>query len=133
MTRLKLSSLPSVGPVAYAAMLSLLLALLYNAPLWHLILGQSYDSPLERWGFSLAFLSFLFAVLQLFIGSLSWRYLIKPLAVFLILSASAISYFMQSYGIVIDKSMVQNLFQTDVAEATELLNSGLIWHLALTV
>lgn len=132
MTRLKAPSLPAIGPLTYAAMLSLLLALLYNTPLWHLLLDQTYTSHLKRWGFTLAFLSFLFAVLQLFIGPLCWRLFIKPLAVFLILSSSAISYFMQSYGIVIDKSMVQNLFQTDVAEVGELLSVGLVWHLLLT-
>ncbi|SEG33095.1 phosphoethanolamine transferase [Marinobacterium lutimaris] len=132
MTRFRLSALPALSPLTYSALLTLTLALLYNGPLWQLILDQSYPSDLKRWGFTLAFFSFIYAVLQLFMGTLSWRQIIKPLAIFLILSSSSISYLMQSYGIVIDKGMVQNLFQTDVAEAGELLSSGLILHFLLT-
>lgn len=125
-------SLPAVSPLAYSALLTALLVLVYNGPLWQLILEQPYPSDFKRWGFAIAFFSFLFAVLQLFLGSLSWRTLIKPVALSLILGSSAISYFMQSYGIVVDKSMVQNLFQTDMAEAGELISSGLILQLLLT-
>lgn len=132
MTRFRLPSLPALSPLTYSALLTLVLALLYNGPLWQLILDQNYSSDLKRWGFTLAFFSFIYAVLQLFMGAFCWRQIIKPLALFLLLSSSSISYFMQSYGIVIDKGMVQNLFQTDVAEAGELLSSGLILHLLLT-
>ncbi|ULG68185.1 phosphoethanolamine--lipid A transferase [Marinobacterium sediminicola] len=109
--------------------ITLMLCLFYNEPLWQLILDQPYESVTDRWLFATAFLSFLAAVIQLFIGSMAWPRLVKPLAIFLLLSAAAVNYFMESYGILIDKSMVQNLFETDAAEASDLISTELVSHL----
>lgn len=46
-----------------------------------------------------------------------------------LISAAFASYFMNAYGIVIDYTMFTNVVETDVAEATELLN----WKLGLWV
>ncbi|SIQ38239.1 phosphoethanolamine transferase [Marinobacterium stanieri] len=119
----------ALHPVVFSLLLTLLLCLVYNGPLWRLILDQPYSNELNRWLFSAAFLSFMAAVIQLFIGLLAWPWLIKPVAVALLLSAAAINYFMESYGILIDKTMVQNLFETDVAEASDLINTDLLLHL----
>lgn len=119
----------ALHPVAFSLLLTLLLCLVYNGPLWRLILDQPYSNELNRWLFSAAFLSFMAAVIQLFMGLLAWPWLIKPVAVALLLSTAAINYFMESYGILIDKTMVQNLFETDVAEASDLINTDLLLHL----
>ena len=67
-------------------------------------------------------LSWLFLLLSL----LAWGRLTKPVLALALLVSAAASYFMNSYGIVIDQSMLTNLVQTDTAEATELLS----WKLA---
>ena len=59
----------------------------------------------------------------------SFRFVAKPVLILLVLMASAASYFIDAYGIVIDRAMIQNVFETDVREATELFS----WHLVLTV
>ena len=118
-------------PVLLSAMVTLLLCLFYNGPLWRLILEQPYSSALDRWLFAAAFFSFIAAIMQLFLGALAWPRLVKPLAIFLLISAASINYFMESYGILIDKTMVQNLFETDTAEATDLLSLQLLLHLLL--
>lgn len=59
----------------------------------------------------------------------SFRYVAKPVLIVLVLSAAGASYFIASYGIVIDKAMLQNVFETDPREAAELFN----WHMVLTV
>ncbi len=47
----------------------------------------------------------------------------------LLLAAASASYFIAQYGIVIDKAMIQNVFETDVREATELFS----WNMVVTV
>ncbi len=116
----------------FRLLLSMVLALFYNAPLWQLISSQPATSPIARLVFMAAFFSFMVAVFQFFLTLAGFRHVLKPLAIFIVLSASAVSYFMNSYGILIDRSMVQNLFETDVAEASELLNPALVWHLLLS-
>jgi len=59
----------------------------------------------------------------------SFRFLAKPVFIVLVITASTASYFIAAYGIAIDRAMVQNVFETDVREATELLS----WHMLLTV
>ncbi len=59
----------------------------------------------------------------------SFRYVAKPVLIVLVLSAAAVSYFIASYGIVIDKAMLQNVFETDMREAAELFN----WHMVFAV
>lgn len=59
----------------------------------------------------------------------SFRPIAKPVLVLLVMTASLASYFMDAYGVVIDRGMVQNILETDLREARELLN----WRLALNV
>ncbi len=84
-------------------------------------------------GFSLANLPLLagaFLIVVLFFNACltmaSFRYVAKPVLIALVLTASAASYFIAAYGIVIDKAMIQNVFETDAREATELIS----WNLA---
>ncbi|MET0983474.1 MAG: phosphoethanolamine--lipid A transferase [Telluria sp.] len=76
-----------------------------------------------------------FAVLVLFFNAaltlVNFRFVIKPVLVLLFLSASLASYFMNHYGVVIDSSMVQNVFETDAGEAHELLNWQMLQSVAL--
>jgi lipid A ethanolaminephosphotransferase len=74
-----------------------------------------------------------FLIIVLFFNAcltmVSFRYVAKPVLIALILAASAASYFIATYGIVIDKAMIQNVFETDSREATELIS----WHFVAKV
>ena len=59
----------------------------------------------------------------------SFRFVVKPVLIVLVLSAASASYFIANYGVVIDKAMIQNVFETDTREATELFS----WHMVVTV
>jgi len=59
----------------------------------------------------------------------SFRFVVKPVLILLLMIASTVVWFIYEYGIVIDRAMIQNVFETDTREATELLN----WRLALFV
>ncbi|MFM7331288.1 MAG: phosphoethanolamine transferase [Brachymonas sp.] len=53
---------------------------------------------------------------------LAWRRSIKPVLVFLLIAAALGMHFMMSYGVVIDDTMMANVFQTDPRETRDLLN-----------
>jgi len=59
----------------------------------------------------------------------SFRFLAKPVFILLLVTASTASYFIAAYGIVIDRAMIQNVFETDMREATELVS----WNMLLTI
>ncbi len=66
-----------------------------------------------------------------FLAALSVRYLVKPVVIALILVSAAASYYVDSYGIVIDRVMIANIAQTTSAEAGHLLTAGFVSHMLI--
>jgi len=62
---------------------------------------------------------------------LSFRPLLKPVLIFLFIATAFATYFMNEYGVAIDATMMQNVFETDLREAAELLSWKFILVLAL--
>ena len=61
-------------------------------------------------------------------------FLLKPLAIFLIVISSISAYFMQAYGIIIDKGMLLNVLHTDTREAFSYFNASLApWLIFATI
>ncbi len=56
-------------------------------------------------------------------------YLTKPVSIAAIGVTCASSYFMQSYGIIIDSEMIRNVAQTDAGEALSFLNPKLVCYM----
>lgn len=81
--------------------------------------------------FSLAFFIALTCLVSLIFLLLSHRLLFKPALIIMLLATAAISYFQTQFGVIIDKSMIQNIVETDSREAVELMSSGLLLHMGL--
>lgn len=73
--------------------------------------------------------AFYFLILEL----ISWRYSAKIVAVILIILAGFASYFVNQLGVNINADQIQNVAQTDVHEAWDLLSIPLLSWLAFTV
>jgi len=111
---------------------ALLLASVANGHFWSVFIGAIG-------GVSLAHLPLLLGsfviVLLLFFGLLmlaSFRFILKPVLMAVLLTAAAAAWFIDEYGIVIDKTIIQSMFETDPREATELLSWRLVQFMALT-
>lgn len=67
--------------------------------------------------------------LQLLVSTLlSARAIVKPWLIIVLLIAAVCSYFMDTFGVVIDKAMIANALQTDPREAGELLGWPMLLH-----
>ena len=61
-------------------------------------------------------------------------FLLKPLAIFFIVISSISAYFMQAYGVIIDKGMLLNVLHTDTREAFSYFNVSLVlWLIFVTI
>lgn len=69
------------------------------------------------------------AVIGAVLSALAWRWTLKPVVFLFLVTAAASTYFMQTYRIVIDTSMLVNVLQTDPRETRDLLS----WQLLTTV
>lgn len=75
----------------------------------------------------LAVLVFVWLALE----ALTWGHLAKPVLAVLLVAAAAANHFALRYGVMIDREMLANIAQTDLAEATELFEWRLLAWIAL--
>ncbi|SHG76148.1 phosphoethanolamine transferase [Massilia sp. CF038] len=104
---------------------SALLCLLYNQKFW-----TTFISATGGWTMSgAALIGFSFIIIVILFNAcltlVSFRYMLKPVLVVLFLLTSIAAYFTDQYGATIDKSMMQNVLETDVREASELFSYSL--------
>ena len=116
-------------PAWLVVLVSVWLATACNVPLWREVAALPDHTGLRGASFGLAFAVIVAAGNVELLSLLAWGRGLKPALVLVVLMAALGTYFMLSYGIVIDASMLTNVLQTDVREAGDLLN----WRLAATV
>lgn len=111
--------------------MSVLLATVNNVKFWSSLASAAGGLSWQ----TLPLLIGAFAIVVLFFNALltafSFPFVAKPVLIVLLLTTSAATYFMNQYGVVIDKAMVQNVFETDVREAAELINLQMVLTVAL--
>ncbi|USX27732.1 phosphoethanolamine--lipid A transferase [Oxalobacteraceae bacterium OTU3CINTB1] len=103
--------------------------LVYNFSFWQTFFVATGGFQLANVPLYLASFTLLALAFNAFLTLFSFRYVIKPVLILLFFVTAFSSYFMNRYGIAIDASMLQNVMETDVHEATELFS----WSLVLTI
>lgn len=123
-------SLPEhVGAAQLTLAVSAFVAAVYNLKFWETFTQATGGLSLGNLPLHVAAFILIVLIFNAFLTMASFRFVIKPVLVALLVATSAASYFMNQYGVVVDKAMVQNVIETDVHEATELVS----WHLVLTI
>lgn len=102
-----------------------------NAPFWRELARRIDLASTGNWFFAGTVAISLFLLFNALFSIVSFRPVHKPLLVLTFLIAATVSYYMSSYGIVIDRQMITNLLETDISEASEQLTWPLFRHLAL--
>lgn len=84
--------------------------------------------PLDNWHGSTFLISaglFLWAYTSLILHWLTWGLLARPLISLILCLSALTAFFVDTYGVSIDAGQIQNLMQTDLHEAMDLLS----WHM----
>ena len=108
--------------LSFSLWFTLLLYLLDNAPIIDQVARWFPAADGIDYPALIAWLVFGYAFFLAFFLLFAHRWTIKPMAIFLILSGAAASYFIDKYGVAIDRSMVMNTLHTDPTEVTGLLS-----------
>ena len=112
-----------------AGLAALWMATVSNVSLWQQLWATPEVGGWRGVGFMVLFGVAIAAVLFAALSLLAWPWLFKFITAVLLVTAACSSYFMLSYGIVIDAHMLVNVMETDVREAQDLLS----WRLVLVV
>ncbi len=120
-------SLFAVRRPVLSAVVAAYITLLLNQPIVSSLLAINGWSLLGPLLFVLFGINFFLAQL------LSISRLQKPWLILLVSMAASSQYFIQQFGIVIDKNMLINILETDSREATDLLSSGMFIYGAMSI
>jgi lipid A ethanolaminephosphotransferase len=118
---------PVMNSIQLNLLLSLLLVAFYNNSFWAEIGKISAQSVQDRF-----FLGSIFFLLVAFFNGclsfLSLKYLLKPALILLLFVASFAAYFMKTYGVMIDQSMVKTVLTSDLGNISELLSVKMLYY-----
>jgi lipid A ethanolaminephosphotransferase len=93
-----------------------------NGPWWHAITtGHDWSRP-ATWLFVSACFVLLVALHFLLLGVITNRWTLKPLLTLIVIASAAAAYFMRSFAVLMDPTMVQNILRTDSREAHDLIS-----------
>ena len=120
-------------PLSLLLVLALWLSTAGNLPLWRALWALTDNHGLRTDLGLLGFGLIVMAATTVLLSLLVWPRWRKPVGVVLLLVGVANSYFMHTYGVVIDPTMMANTVQTDVREVRDLLSWSLLVALALGV
>ncbi|NEY37079.1 DUF1705 domain-containing protein, partial [Streptomyces sp. PRKS01-65] len=121
---------PRSHPIVLVWAAALFFATIGNIALWKTLWGLIDLNSLRSMLFLASLPPLLFCLFNLLLTPLlALPFLRRPLLVLLVVVSAACSYFMLHYNVLIDRSMVQNVFETNQAE----LNAYLSLPLLLTL
>lgn len=109
-------------------LVSLWIVLFDNVSFFKQLMGV-YPFGLEYAPFLLSQVVVLSLIFMLIFTFLDWKYTLKPILIFMLILTSIQNYFMTTYNILVDKTMIENVLQTDSSEAMDLINLTLFAHL----
>ncbi len=109
-------------PTSLLAVLALWLATVGNLPFWMAIWKLPETQGWRAVSTMGSLWVILLALLVWFLCLWAWPRWLKPAGLAMLLTVTSSSYFMLTYGVVIDSSMLANVAQTDVREVRDLLS-----------
>lgn len=123
---------PTLGHISWLLLISFYLATFLNIAFYKQVLQ---DLPLDSLRNVLVFLSMpvvAFSVMNIVLTLASFLWLNRPLACIFILVGASAQYFIMTYGIIIDRSMIANMMDTTPAETFALLTPQMIITLGIS-
>ncbi|HCD12248.1 DUF1705 domain-containing protein, partial [Shewanella sp.] len=112
--------------------LALFFVAVFNVPFFTIVKqgleNQAHVDPL----FVATIPIFLISILGILFSLFSFKYILKPFFIVLLLCSSGVFFATFKYGVVFDTGMIENTFQTNSAEAMTYVNWASILNLLLT-
>lgn len=123
---------PRLGRIAYLVLFALYIALFLNVAFYQ----QAFSElPVNNLRNALVFLTMpvvLFCIINILVTLASFLYLDRILITLFILVSAAAQYFILTFGVIIDRSMITNILDTTPAESYALMSTKMVLTLLLS-
>lgn len=123
---------PRLGRIAYLVLFALYIALFLNVAFYQ----QAFSElPVNNLRNALVFLTMpvvLFCIINILVTLASFLYLDRVLITLFILVSAAAQYFILTFGVIIDRSMITNILDTTPAESYALMSTKMVLTLLLS-
>jgi len=121
---------PRMSGMQLTLAVSVLLVLFYNNGFWVEIFKIAAESQQNRFFLGSIFV-LLVAFINLGLSVVSFRPILKPSLILILVVATLGAYFMKTYGLMIDRSMIRNVLATDLGDISELFNIKMLYYLVV--
>lgn len=118
---------PTLSHFGLNAIVATYILAVLNSPYWTQVYNAFGKLPLSLAAFAIASWLLTLLILEL----LGPSGLQKPVAALLILIAAGADFYRRNYGVLIDREMIRNIFETTVTESKHLITFDLIWQIGL--
>lgn len=116
----------------FTFLLALFYVCVFNIPFFEVVDKGLAAQSAVNWWFVASIPVFLLCALSIIFSLFSVKYLVKPFFILLTLVSSLVFFGQWQYGIIFDTGMIQNIFQTNPAEAQTYLNMSSVISFVLT-
>ncbi|MGI2258198.1 phosphoethanolamine transferase [Shewanella sp. GXUN23E] len=116
----------------FTFLLALYFVGIFNIPFFDIVAKGLAEQDQISWGFVISIPIFLLCALSILFSFFSIKYLLKPFFIVLTLLSSSVFWAQWQYGVVFDVNMMQNIFQTNQAEASTYLNLASAINMLIT-
>jgi lipid A ethanolaminephosphotransferase len=102
----------------------------FNITLWQHLFAIT-DADWKGIAMCAAFGVMVFCIFNIVLTFLAFKYVLKPVLIFLFLVSSSVAYFMSQYGVMIDTGMLRNFAETNATEVRDLLSVKMAVYIVL--
>ena len=108
---------------------SLFITFAYNQKFLKILYGNIGFSSYASVYFFFAIIIAIISAISILLLIFGHKYVLKPLAIFLIILSAILSFYNQQFGVTVDEQMIINTLQTDVQEAMDLMSVSFFIHI----
>lgn len=108
---------------------SLFITFAYNLKFLKILYGNIGFSSYASVYFFFAIIIAIISAISILLLIFGHKYVLKPLAIFLIILSAILSFYNQQFGVTVDEQMIINTLQTDVKEAMDLMSVSFFIHI----
>jgi lipid A ethanolaminephosphotransferase len=123
-------NIKTVRPELVTLLASCFLLFGFNITLWQHLFAIT-DADWKGIAMCAAFGVMVFCIFNIVLTFLAFKYVLKPVLIFLFLVSSGVAYFMSQYGVMIDTGMLRNFAETNATEVRDLLSVKMAVYIVL--